>query len=251
MTETMHELIITFHREFQFLLRKNLKSSHVHYTLKRKNNIKDIIESCGVPHTEIGKILVDKEEADFAFIPFSNHQIEVSPVTPPFDTTKQSHLRPCQLPEVKFIVDLNVGKLAKLLRLLGIDAAHNPDMSDRDIAKTSKIEKRVVLSKDVEMFKRKDIVFGRYIRETDPLKQLRETVSFFGLNANINLFSRCMVCNTILRKVKKEEIVERLEPKIKRFFDDFQLCNACNKIYWKGSHYDKLLLKLQRIGIYV
>ena len=240
---------ISVSRDLQDLLRHGHPGEPIEYPLERRASIKDVVESLGIPHTEVGEILTDGRAADFSCIPEAGQAIRISAITAPFDVTRPSLLRPDPLPAVRFVVDVNVGRLAALLRLTGFDAAYHNDLGDNRIADLAHRENRVVLSKDRTLLKRSKIQFGRLVRAIHPEQQLIETLRFFGLTGPYRLFSRCLLCNQPLQAVAKTEIIHRLEPKTKKYFDTFKHCPDCDRIYWRGSHCDAMTAKLKQAGL--
>lgn len=220
----------------------------VSYPLKRRASIKDIVESLGVPHTEIGELRAGGLRPGWEYIPAGGERLEAESIFSPFDVTRPCPLRPNPLPDLRFICDVNVGKLAVLMRMIGADAWMENDWDDADIAAAAQKFGRVVLSKDSGLLKRKQIEFGRLVRSEDPDRQLREVVDFFGLRPD-RFFSRCLRCNTRLVPVEKSRIEHRLLPKTRKYFHEFFLCPACGRIYWSGSHMDKMRDRLRAIGL--
>lgn len=243
-------LHVRFHPEFDIFLKKH-PEQEIHYELTRKAPLLDILEALGVPHTEIGEIFNGNRELTLNHIPQKDMALKVNPVTAPFDVTQPSRLRPVPYPRLRFIVDENVAKLASLLRIMGLDTVYFQGIDDRELAHIAHGEKRVVLSKDIQLFKRKVIVFGRFIRAITPLSQLREVCDFFTFHEPYKPFSRCLNCNTPLTPVDKQDILHRLEPKTKRYFHDFKWCSTCDKIIWKGSHHDHMVESLKSVGIHI
>ena len=246
---TKRTITIALSEGLRELLRHGLIDDPIEYRLQRRASIKDIVESLGIPHTEIGAIRVDGRETDFGFITEPGQRIRVNEIKPPFDVTRPSKLRPAPLPAVRFIVDVNVGRLAALLRLTGFDTAYGNRLDDRHIAALAHDDNRVVLTKDRALLKRSKIVFGRLVRAVRPEDQLTETLQFFGLAGPYNLFSRCLRCNRKLTPVAKAAILHRLEPKTKKYFTSFKTCPDCNRIYWRGSHCDAMVAKLEKSGL--
>lgn len=242
-------ITISLSEGLQDLLRHGLNGAEIEYRLARRASIKDIVESLGIPHTEVGAIRVDGRETDFGFIPESGQRIRVSEIATPFDVTRPARLRPEPIPTVRFVVDVNVGRLAALLRLTGFDTAYENRLRDKQIAELAHRESRIVLSKDRALMKRSKIVFGRLVRAVQPEDQLIETLQFFGLTGPYNLFSRCLQCNRKLQPVAKTAILHRLEPKTKLYFNTFKTCPECNRIYWRGSHCDAMAAKLEGFGL--
>ena len=245
----MPRLKIIFPDEFNIFKRKKNQWPEIIYPLERKTSIKHIIESMGVPHTEIGKIVAEDKEVDFNYIPVNSQKITVLPIIPPFDVTKPSVLRPEPLQKMRFVVDVNVGKLALLLRMLGLDAEYSPKYSDKDILHFSREQKRIVLSKDTGLLECKQIVFGRHVRSVYPDDQLIEIIKFFGIEGPFKFFTRCLRCNKKLAPVNKKDVLHRLEPKTKKYFDMFKICPQCRRIYWQGSHHEKMKIRLRKAEI--
>ncbi len=246
---TKQTITIALSEGLRGLLRHGLIDDPIEYRLERRASIKDIVESLGIPHTEIGTIQVGNRTTDFAFLPGPGQRIRVSEITPPFDVTRPSLLRPAPLETIRFVVDVNVGRLAALLRLTGFDVAYGNSLDDSHIAKLAHCENRVVLTKNRALLKRSKIVFGRLVRAMQPENQLIETLQFFGLTGPHNLFSRCLLCNRELKPVAKADILHRLEPKTKKYFNTFKTCPDCNRIYWRGSHCDTMAAMLKTAGL--
>ncbi len=108
-------------------------------------------------------------------------------------------------------------------------------------------EKRILLTRNRNLLKQRRLVFGRLVRSQDPEQQLQEIVNLYGLQDQLRPFSRCIVCNGLLTRVEKESIIDRLLPLTKKYYHRFHQCTGCNKIYWHGSHLDKMTARLNRI----
>ncbi len=217
----------------------------IQYELSRRASIKDIIEAVGIPHTEIGSIEKGSLQLDFNYIPQPGDHLDIRAIPAGSAATEAGLLRPRPLSACRFIVDINVARLARLLRLAGFDtisvsgAANS--VSKRDIAEASGASGRILLSRDKELLKHRAVTFGRLIRSADPKTQLYEIIDFYGLRTEIAPFSRCLKCNDVLAPVAKETIVHRLEPLTKRYYHSFKCCGSCSSIYWRGSHHQRML----------
>ena len=237
----MSYIKLLFHQEF---FEYFSVPSYLEYVLHRRASIKDIIEALGIPHTEIGALKVDGLETGFEHIPSPGEKITVLPVKTPVDVTRSTKLRPTEFPEPRFIVDVNAGKLAMLLRMLGRDTLWSNSYTDSEVAALATGEQRIVLSRDRGLLKRKEIVHGRLIRSMHPDDQLQEVIELYGLNRSCR-FSRCLRCNQVLNPVPKEKILHRLEPRTRKYFDHFEICPGCERIYWKGSHWEKMCNRIK------
>ena len=119
----------------------------------------------------------------------------------------------------------------------------------REIARTSRASGRILLSRDKELLKHREVSFGRLVRAQDPTSQLYEIVDLFGLHSDLAPFSRCLRCNGLLEPVDKQSVMDRLEPLTKRYYHSFRRCGACTQIYWKGSHHQKMMALLTPIMV--
>jgi uncharacterized protein with PIN domain len=221
------------------------------FEYQRKSSIKDLVESYNIPHTEIGKILCRNKELGFNYYPKQGDDIYVFGINKPVNVKEETKLRPVAFDEIKFIADANIGKAAVLIRALGYDALWENDIDDSELTQIAYNEDRVVLTRDIDLLKRKIVNHGMYINSSDPFEQTKLVIERFGLKGPFDLFSRCTRCNAKLNKVSKEQIYERLLPKTKLYYNEFFLCPDCEKIYWKGSHREKIIKDFKRYGIII
>lgn len=233
--------VFEFHDDLSSLLRPKWRNTNpLVQEVTRRASIKDVIESFGLPHTEIGKIEFQGREVDFTFSVADNQFFKIFPVPAPWDVTEKSLLRPDPLTNIRFIVDVNVGRLARYLRMAGFDVLYNSDWNDEQIAAMIIQEKRIVLTRDFGLLKRKQVEFGRYVRSEKPAEQLDEIITLFGLQEKLKPFSRCLECNSLLETVDKKDVLPRLEPLTRKYYDTFSICAACDKVYWAGSHIEEM-----------
>jgi len=142
--------------------------------------------------------------------------------------------------EVKFILDVHLGRLAKYLRLCGFDTLFSQFFEDREIIETALREKRIILTRDKQLLKDRRVTHGYWIRSQNHYEQLGEVFVRFDLRDRMALFTRCISCNTLLEEVDKEDIKDRLLADTSRYFSKFTRCPGCNRIFWEGSHYDNM-----------
>ncbi|MGH2819947.1 MAG: Mut7-C RNAse domain-containing protein [Actinomycetota bacterium] len=203
-------------------------------------SVKDLIESLGVPHTEVDLILVRGDPVDFSYRVTDGDNVSVYPVFESFDISSEARLRPEPLRETRFVLDAHLGQLARYLRLLGFDTVYRNDWSDVVLADISYGEKRVLLSRDAGVLKRRSVTHGYFVRETEPREQLLEVLRRFDLFGSIEPFRRCLTCNGVLEPVDKEAIAHELEPDTRRYYDRFRRCASCGQLFWEGSHYRRM-----------
>lgn len=199
--------------------------------------VKDLIESLGVPHTEVDLILINSESVEFSRQVQDHDRISVFPVFEAIDISPLLQVRPVPLRKVHFVLDIHLGKLALYLRMMGFDAFYKNESSDETLVRISVEERRILLTRDRGLLKRSEVTHGYYIRATDPTLQLVEVMRRFDLFRAVQPFRRCLCCNEELEQASREEVEDRLLPRIREQFDEFSICRGCGRIYWKGSHY--------------
>jgi uncharacterized protein with PIN domain len=202
--------------------------------------VKDLIESVGVPHAEVDLVLANGESVGFDYRVADRGHVSVYPVFVGLDISPVTRLRPTPLGRTSFVLDTHLGRLTRYLRLLGCDSRYGSDLDDDDLVRISVHEGRILLTRDVGLLKRRVITHGYFVRANRPGDQLTEVLRRFDLSRVIRPFRRCMVCNGVLRSVTKDDVAEALLPGTRRDFDEFWTCPECHRVYWKGSHYERL-----------
>lgn len=209
--------------------------------------IKDIIESLNIPHTEVDLILSNGNPVNFEYKLKDSDYISVYPEFKSLDLPEEFHLIKKYKGGHKFICDSHLGKLARYLRLFGFDTLYNRNINTDNIIRLANEESRTVLTRSILLLKNSNILSGYWIRSENPLEQLIQVLSQLELMKEINPLKRCIVCNGVLEKVDKEKIENELLPEIKKHFNVFYTCNSCKKIYWQGSHYERITEFIQKI----
>jgi uncharacterized protein len=238
---------LRFYEELNDFLPYNKKKTRFTEQFIDRTSVKDLIESLGVPHTEVDMILVNGKSVSFDYLINHKDDISVYPVFESFDVSEVQHLRPEPLRNSKFLCDVHLGKLARNLRMLGIDTLYFNVISNFEIVNISLNERRAILTRNSELLKIKAVTHGYYIRNSDPIKQTGEVIKRFHLEKSLQYFSRCLECNTLLAAVSKEIIIDRIPQKVKESQSEYFICDKCNKIFWKGTHYLNMLGKLKII----
>jgi uncharacterized protein len=212
-----------------------------------RTSIKDMIEAIGVPHTEIDLILANGESVYFSYLVQDGDRISVYPAFATIDIASISLVHSPMPAELRFILDIHLGKLSVYLRLLGFDTLYRNDYHDNDLADLSSNDNRILLTRDRGLLKRSKVKYGYWVRETAPERQLVELIRRYDLLTAYNPFQRCLRCNGLLKPVSKEEIIYRLPPKTREFFFEFHICPSCDQIYWKGSHFERMERFIERV----
>lgn len=235
-----------FYEELNDFLPGNKRKKRFSHKFSGKPTIKNIIESLGIPHTEIDLILVNGKSEDFNYHLKSEDNVSVYPVFESFDISPVIRLRSKPLRKVKFIIDVQLGKLARNLRLLGFDSIYSNASSDDQIVEQSLKNKRIILTRDIDLLKRKSVTHGYWVRNTNPELQTMEIINRFDLRNLVDSFTRCMDCNGEIIIQNKQQIEEQLQPNTIKYYDKFFKCIDCSKIYWQGSHYQKMKKKIDK-----
>ncbi len=217
------------------------------FSFQVSGSVKDMIEALGVPHTEVDVILVNGESMDFSFQVRDGDQISVYPSFESLDSPFLKHLKPQPPSEKRFILDAHLGRLAAYLRMLGFDALYSNAFRDEEVAQISAREARILLTRDQGLLKRSIVTYGYWVRTTLPREQVVEVVNYFELTPVMNPFRRCVHCNSLLQPVSKELILHRLLPETRQYHHEFYICPACDRIYWKGSHYRRMMYFIEKI----
>ncbi len=233
-------VVFRFYAELKDFLAAHHRSGRVGRTFDVAGSVKDMIEACGVPHTEVDLILANGESVDFSYRVGDGDRISVYPVFEAFDISSIVRVRPQALRQVRFVLDGHLGRVARYLRLVGFDSLYSNAWSDHELVSISTDQHRILLTRDVGLLKHGVVTHGYFVRATDPRQQLTEIVHRFHLADCVAPFTRCMQCNGLLQRVEKEEIVHRLPPRTRDHFDEYRICATCQRIYWQGSHYPGL-----------
>ncbi|MFI6156309.1 Mut7-C RNAse domain-containing protein [Kitasatospora sp. NPDC051170] len=189
-----------------------------------------VVESLGVPLTEVGALLVDGRPVPDSHVPADAEEITVRAVARPL---------PSGDAPPRFLLDVHLGTLARRMRLLGIDAAYeNPDIGDAALAARSAAEQRVMLSRDRGLLRRRELWAGAYVYSHRPAEQLRDVLSRFA--PPLAPWSRCTACNGALRPATKTAVREQLHDGTERSYDAFAQCVECGQAYWRGAHHARL-----------
>ncbi|MFO7978678.1 MAG: Mut7-C RNAse domain-containing protein [Bacteroidales bacterium] len=140
----------------------------------------------------------------------------------------------------RFILDVHLGKLAKLLRMMGFDTLYRNNLEDDEIIRIADQENRIVLTRDRGILNNKRVERGHFVESIFAREQITEVIDAFALKDSLSFLSRCMVCNGLIMEVSKEEVDHELKPRTRRYFNRFFRCRHCGKVYWEGSHYDRM-----------
>jgi uncharacterized protein with PIN domain/sulfur carrier protein ThiS len=212
-----------------------------------KQTVKHLIESLGVPHTEVDLVLVNGQSVPFTYFVADGDRVSVYPVFEAFDVASVSQVRPKPLRQPRFILDAHLGKLAVYLRMLGFDALYRNDYGDEELSEVAASERRILLTKDRGLLKRSAVTHGYCVRGSNYREQLIEVLRRFDLVNSVAPLERCLRCNAMLEPVSKEAVIHRVPPVSRAHYDEFQQCPGCGRIYWGGSHYRRMQRFIEQV----
>lgn len=217
-----------FHGALQDFLRREHRGPAFEHVCARAASLKNAIESLGVPHTEVGAVTVNGAPATLQRTVRDGDDIEVHPPAQELGT------------DLHFVADAHLGGLARFLRMLGFDTLHENEFSDADIRRLAESVDRIVLSRDRELLKCREIRRGCYVRALKSEAQLREVAMRYDLASHARPFTLCLRCNLELRPVAKAEVAASLPPKVRELQERFMRCDGCGRVYWPGTHYERM-----------
>ena len=229
-----------FYAELNDFLPPDKKQKQFQAEFSSHETLKHILEALGVPHPEIDLILVNGRSRSFNGQIERGDRVSVYPLFRELPVGEVSQVRPHPFPEPIFLLDNHLGKLARYLRLLGIDAAYQNHFEDHELARMAADQERILLTRDRGLLKRNQVSHGFILRSDDPLEQAVSVVRRYQLLERLDPFTRCAKCNGLLKPVSKGEVLPELEPLTKKYYHRFQRCRNCGQVYWQGTHFRRL-----------
>ena len=220
-----------FHGELAEFLGRGKRGGAFSHSCARAATVKHAIESLGVPHTEAGRMTVNDQAATLARIVregdvlavFPHHAADAFPSGTPI-----------------FIADAHLGGLARLLRMLGIDTLFENAYTDRGILEIAARERRVLLTRDRELLKCREVLRGCFVHAQKPEAQLKEVVVRYALARHAKPFTLCLHCNCRLEAAARSEVAKCVPETIVERYAEFMCCAGCRRIYWQGSHWEHM-----------
>lgn len=234
----MPEAVFRFYGPLNDFLPRRRRQRALRHAFPARASVKDRIEALGVPHPEVALILVDGRPVGFDYLLQGGERVSVYPrfysLEPPGPP-----LRPPLPGPPTFVLDGHLGQLATYLRMLGFDAEYHNHAEDAVLARSA-AGGRVLLTRDRGLLKRGEVVYGYYVRQTEPRLQLVEVVEHFDLAPQARPFTRCLTCNTPLQPATPQQVADRVPPAVLEEYDEFVRCPNCEGVFWAGSHYDRM-----------
>jgi uncharacterized protein with PIN domain len=230
------EIRLEFAPELHVFVPQARRAGALRATTDGVSSLGHVVESLGVPLTEVGALVVDGREVPVSHVPAAGESVTVRTVA-----------RPQRVPgaPLRFLLDVHLGTLARRLRLLGVDTAYeSTDIGDPALAARSAAEQRVMLSRDRGLLRRRELWAGAFVYSTRPEEQLRDVLDRF--QPELRPWTRCTACNGLLRQATKDEVADQLKHGTHATYDVFAQCTKCGRAYWKGAHHEQLEAIVER-----
>lgn len=243
-----HEATFHFYAELNDFLKRDLRHHPITYRFDHSPGIKDPIEALGVPHTEVEQVVVNGRGVDFGYQLRQGDTVSVYPLSVGVDIALHKPLRP-PINSRAFVLDVHLGKLARLMRMLGFDTLYRNDYGDPELVDIAEREQRILLTRDRRLLFHRRVVHGHFVRHSDAKLQAEEVIAYYGLAGFVEPFTLCIRCNGPVAAVDKQSILDQLEPKTIRYYQTFYRCQDCGQIYWKGSHFNGIIEKFRALGL--
>jgi uncharacterized protein with PIN domain len=209
------------------LLPRNRKPDRIAVGIDATSSVVHLVESLGIPRTEVGEILVAGHPCPRDYRPRPGDRIEIRSVA-----------RPQSGYPARYLLDVHLGTLARRMRLLGLDTAYSPQASDPELVAWANAEGRVLLTRDRGLLRRRAVAAGALVRYDAPDAQLADLLDRFA--PEVRPWTRCPNCNGLLEPVPAAEAVPLVQPGTARTYREFSRCGACGQVYWRGAHAARL-----------
>ena len=229
-----------FHHELNDFLLPQRREREFNLACAHHATTKHMIEALGVPHTEVGLITVQGQEAGLDQLLRDGDHVAVYPHGGLPDAMPASRLPAWPQAQKRFIADAHLGGLARLLRMAGFDTLYRNDLQDREIADLALRAQRIVLTRDRDLLMLRDISHGCYVHALKPTQQFVEIMARLALANSTHPFSRCLECNAPLQPIAKAQVLPRLPPIVQSGQQHFTHCTQCDRVYWQGSHWKRM-----------
>lgn len=236
-----------FYEELNDFLPRERRKRDFDCVCAREATAKHMIEALGVPHTEVELILVNGESVGFDRRLLDGDRVAVYPRFEALDIRPLLRLRERPLRDPRFIADAHLGGLAKLLRLAGFDTLYDNHFHDDDIVAIAGREGRIILTRDIELLKCREITHGCFVHALKPERQFGEIFARLDLAGGAKPFSLCLECNTPLRPIAKADVLERLPERVREQHERFVTCDICRRVFWEGSHWRRMRAVLEEV----
>ena len=236
-----------FYEELNDFLPPSRRKRDLELEFRAPAPVRHCIETLGVPHTEVELILANGLSVGLEHPIVDGDRVSIYPMFESLDVSPLLRVRTEPLRRTRFLVDAHLGRLARYLRMLGFDTRFDNDIGDRELARVAAAEKRILVTRDKALLMRRDVMRGVYLRDTGAREQLVYLINRLDLYRDCRPFSRCMHCNGMLQPAPKSSVLADLPPRTRELFECFWRCEQCGKVYWRGSHFERMQQLVERL----
>jgi len=226
-----------FYEELNDFLPRQWRKRDISLTFDAPIPVRHLIETLGVPHTEVEIILCNGCSVGLEHPVSAGDRFSVYPVFESVDITPLLKLRTRPLRVIRFLADAHLGKLAGYLRMLGFDTLYQNAWHDAELVRISSAQRRILLTRDRALLMHRALTHGCFIHPVSPREQLAYLVGRLDLCGSIRPFRRCMRCNGTLDLLAPDQIPASVPVRVRMRHDAFLRCAQCRQVFWKGNHY--------------
>lgn len=245
--EAMTTATFRFYSKLNAFLPRERRGQAFSCTCAQRATTKHMIEALGVPHTEVSLVLADGDPVGLDWLIREGERIAVYPRFEQIDIGSLSRMSSLPDQPLRFVADAHLGGLARLLRMAGFDTLFDNHYEDAAMVELANRERRVLLTRDRALLMHRAVLHGCYVWALKPAEQLRELYARLDLAAQAQPFSLCLGCNTPLRVVHKQDVLDQLPERVQQRHDRFLGCDSCNKLFWEGSHWQDMRALLESL----
>jgi uncharacterized protein len=244
----MATVLFRFFQELNDFLPLDLRGRSFEVDFHEGDTVKNLFEAHGAPHTEVDLVTVNSVPVTLSHKVEPGDVVCVYPVFESFDVGETSKVRSRPLRRPRFLLDVHLGKLAKELRMAGLDAAYEPPFDDLALARRAQREARTLLTRDRRLLMRRVVSRGYLLRSSVPLEQLAEVIARFQLERSLRPCTRCLVCNGVLRALTRADARPLVPPAVFAQHAAFRRCPGCGRVYWRGSHWRAMQARIRALA---
>jgi uncharacterized protein with PIN domain len=221
------QALVSVAAELRLFLKPAHRDGPVRVDCDGVSSLGHVVQSLGIPLTEVGHLTVNGRLVTPRYRPGDGDVVAVSAVD-----------RPQPVPDARLICDVHLGALARRLRLAGIDTTYSNDASDDTLIVEANAARRILLTQDRGLLRRRTLWLGAYVYGARPDGQFTDVLERFA--PPLAPWTRCPACNGLLSPVPKAEVEPMLQPGTRRTYQQFSRCGSCGKVYWRGAHSKRL-----------
>lgn len=231
---------LRFYAELNEHLAPDLRQIEFPSSLREGTTLGAALACLGIPANEVSLFLVNGESVGLSHCLKEGDRVSVYPVFDAMDVGPVTRLPDLPLRRMRFVLDVHLGKLAHHLRMMGFDALYRNSFTPTELIDIAARDDRILLSMGASLIEKGGANAGYRIRSSNPREQLVEILRRFDLWTSVHPFERCLHCNEILHRQEQDAVLDRLPEKVRALYHQFNVCPACSRVYWEGTHFARM-----------